>query len=278
MTDALTDNRAAIIRDLRGLIDLDRGFGVEFIARPAPAAPTAIAVPSTLPRRLAEPTAFETLSASPTPPSLTLPAADPARTDDTLAVIAAEVAACRACGLCATRKNTVPGEGHAQPELLFVGEDPGAEEDVQGRPFVGAAGQLLTKMIQAMGLTREQVFLTNVLKCRPPDNRTPAPEEIGACLGYLHRQIAVLRPKLICTLGNTPLRALLRDDTLGITKLRGQKLIYRSGFGASERVIPLIPTFHPSYLLRNESAKKPCWDDLKLVLRELGRTAPVRSA
>ena len=123
-------------------------------------------------------------------------------------------------------------------------------------------------MIIAMGLRREDVFIANIVKCRPPGNRTPEPSEVGACLGYLRRQIAVLKPKVICALGNTPLRALMNDDQLGITRMRGKKLQFEG--------ITLIPTFHPSYLLRNEEAKKPCWDDLKVVLKELGRELPKR--
>jgi DNA polymerase len=187
---------------------------------------------------------------------------------DSLAKIATQVSICRACGLCETRRSTVPGEGNPQAELLFVGEGPGADEDATGRPFVGAAGQLLTKMIIAMGFRREDVFIANIVKCRPPGNRTPEPREVGACMGYLRRQIAVLKPKIICALGNTPLRALMNDDKLGITRMRGKKLQFEG--------ITLIPTFHPSYLLRNEEAKKPCWDDLKLVVQELGRELPKR--
>lgn len=187
---------------------------------------------------------------------------------ESLEQIATQIATCRACGLCETRRSTVPGEGNPQPELLFVGEGPGADEDATGRPFVGAAGQLLTKMIVAMGFKREDVYIANIIKCRPPGNRTPEPAEVTACMGYLRRQIAVLKPKVICALGNTPLRALMGDDKLGITRMRGQKLQFAG--------ITMIPTFHPSYLLRNEEAKKPCWEDLKLVLKELGRELPKR--
>jgi DNA polymerase len=188
----------------------------------------------------------------------------------TLDTIAQRIRACQACGLCRTRTNPVPGEGHAQPELLFVGEGPGADEDAQGRPFVGRSGELLTKMIEAMGLSRNTVFIGNIVKCRPPDNRTPDPAEIAACLPFLHEQIALLKPKVICTLGNTPLRALLGDDKLGITKVRGTRQDYRG--------IPLIPTYHPAYLLRNPPMKKPCWEDLQEVLKLLGRTPPPRAA
>ncbi len=270
-----------LLRDLRQLIELDRAFGIEFMPRLAsrdaplpadspaplrrllnpappdpPAAATAPAPAAARPAALAGPGAFRRA----TRPS-GLPAAD-------LDGIAAEIAACQACPLGSCRARSVPGEGNPGPELLFVGEGPGAEEDAQGRPFVGPAGQLLTRMIEAMGLARSEVFIANVVKCRPPGNRTPAPEEVARCLPFLHRQIAVLRPKVICSLGNTPLRALLGDDTLGISRLRGQQLAVAG--------IPLIPTFHPSYLLRNPAAKKPCWEDLQTVLKVLGRTLPPR--
>ncbi|MBA3708548.1 MAG: uracil-DNA glycosylase, partial [Planctomycetes bacterium] len=163
---------------------------------------------------------------------------------------------------------TVPGEGNPQPELMFIGEGPGAEEDLQGRPFVGPAGQLLDRMISAMGFSRAEVFIANVVKCRPPANRTPLPEEIAACLAYLHRQIQAAHPRIICTLGNVPLRALFGAEQPGITKVRGQRLTWNG--------ITVIPTFHPSYLLRNASAKKPCWEDLLVVLSALGRQPPVR--
>ena len=196
-----------------------------------------------------------------------VPASTPA--DDSLERIATEIAACRACGLCASRRNTVPGEGPARCDLVFVGEGPGADEDASGRPFVGAAGALLDSMIKAMGLARGEVFIANVLKCRPPGNRTPEPAEMAACLGYLHRQLALLRPRVVCTLGNTPLRALTGDLGLGITSQRGKVLRY----GAT----PLLPTFHPAYLLRNPQAKKLAWEDLKQVLGLLGRPVPGRS-
>jgi DNA polymerase len=279
--------REELLGNLKQLVELDRAFGVEFMPRlaapaAAKAAPTVkplVPAPAPVPRPVkpaaSAPAAPDTGHRTPdtgrspadvgpvpvAPVPTGLPAAD-------LATIAAEVSACTRCKLCSSRTNTVPGEGNPGPELLFVGEGPGADEDAQGRPFVGAAGQLLTKMIQAMGLARSDVFIANVLKCRPPGNRTPEPDEIAACMPFLRQQIAVLKPKLICTLGNTPLRALMGDDALGITRMRGKKLSFAG--------ITLIPTFHPSYLLRNPEAKKPCWEDLQTVLKELGRTLPKR--
>jgi uracil-DNA glycosylase family 4 len=271
--------RDELMCNLRQLVELDRAAGIEFVLRGAepvlaPTAPVVAPTPvATGAARAAAPAMDPPAPPAPraAPPSLPLVAQSAPPADagpDTLAGIAAQIAGCRACGLCATRTTTVPGEGAAQAELLFVGEGPGADEDASGRPFVGPAGQLLTKMIEAMGLTRGQVYIANIVKCRPPGNRTPAAEEVAACLGYLRRQVAVLRPKVICALGNTPLRALMGDETLGITRMRGRKLQFAG--------ITLIPTFHPSYLLRNPEGKKPCWEDLQLVLKELGRELPKR--
>ncbi len=186
----------------------------------------------------------------------------------TLEEIAAHVSTCRNCPLGQTRTQTVPGEGKADaPDILFVGEGPGADEDAQGRPFVGRAGQLLTKMIEAMGYGRDEVFIANVVKCRPPNNRTPLPEEMETCLPYLRQQIGLLKPRVIVGLGATAIKGLL-GKTAGITKLRGTWQEYGG--------IRLMPTFHPSYLLRDPSKKKVVWQDLQLVLKELGREPPQR--
>ena len=194
------------------------------------------------------------------------PAPRPARGGpDTLESIAAEIAACALCALAPTRKNTVPGQGRLRPDILFVGEGPGADEDEQGLAFVGRAGQLLTKMILAMGYTREDVFIGNIVKCRPPGNRVPTPEEMAGCIPYLKRQIAVIQPKLIVCLGATAARGLV-NETLPIGKARGQ---WREFEG-----IPVMLTFHPAYLLRDPRQKAPCWADLKTVLARLGKTPP----
>lgn len=186
---------------------------------------------------------------------------------DSLDKIATAVAACKACGLCQGRKQTVPGIGNAHsPEIMFIGEGPGAEEDAHGEPFVGAAGQLLTKMIQAMGYERSDVFIANVVKCRPPENRTPASDEMAACMPWLRNQIDLIKPKCIVALGATALRGLIATPQASITKMRG---VWHK-FDA----IPLMPTFHPSYLLRYPPAKKNAWDDLKTVLTFLGKTPP----
>jgi DNA polymerase len=174
------------------------------------------------------------------------------------------IAGCRKCSLHQTRTRTVPGQGNPAPEILFVGEAPGADEDEQGLAFVGRAGQLLTKMIQAMGFERDEVFIANILKCRPPDNRAPLPEEMETCLPYLKEQIRLLKPKVIVALGATAVRGLVGLE--GISKLRGNWLQFEG--------IDLMPTYHPAYLLRNPPAKKDVWLDLQEALRRLGRTPP----
>jgi DNA polymerase len=148
---------------------------------------------------------------------------------------------------------------------MFVGEAPGADEDRQGRPFVGKAGQLLDKMIGAMGLSRADVFIANVLKCRPPGNRDPQPQEAAACLPYLHAQIALIRPEIVCSLGKHSAHALL-DSKEPIGRLRGRFFEYRG--------VPLLPTFHPSYLLRSPGEKITAWKDLQLVMQRLGLPVP----
>jgi uracil-DNA glycosylase family 4 len=182
-----------------------------------------------------------------------------------LAVISAEISHCTKCGLHKTRTNTVPGQGNNSPEIMFVGEAPGADEDAQGLAFVGAAGQLLTKMIEAMGLSRDEVFIANILKCRPPDNRRPTPEEMQTCIPYLKEQIKTLKPRVIVALGATAVHGLLAVDT-GISKLRGQWHKFEG--------IDVMPTFHPAYLLRNPTTKREAWEDLKSVLRHVGKTPP----
>lgn len=184
---------------------------------------------------------------------------------DALGAVAVRIEKCTMCALHETRTRTVPGQGNPTPEILFVGEAPGADEDEQGLAFVGVAGQLLTKMIEAMGLSRDQVFIANILKCRPPGNRPPLPEEMVVCMPYLKEQIAILKPRVIVALGATAVRGLLALDTR-ISDLRGRWHTFEG--------IDFMPTFHPSYLLRNPSAKREAWDDLKAVLTRLGRAVP----
>jgi DNA polymerase len=179
-----------------------------------------------------------------------------------LAVLRQEIGDCQRCKLAPSRRNLVYGVGNPDAELVFVGEAPGADEDAQGEPFVGKAGQLLTKMIEAMGYTRQDVYICNVLKCRPPGNRNPEPDEVASCEPFLKRQLAAIRPRMIVALGKFAAQCLLRDDT-PITRLRGS---FRSYEG-----IPLMPTLHPAYLLRDPTKKKLAWEDLKAVNAALAR-------
>ena len=179
-----------------------------------------------------------------------------------LQVVRDDLGDCKRCKLAPSRTNLVYGVGNPDAELVFVGEAPGADEDAQGEPFVGKAGQLLTKMIEAMGYTRDDVYICNVLKCRPPGNRNPEPDEVASCEPFLKRQLAAIRPRMIVALGKFAAQCLLRDDT-PITRLRG-------GFRSYEG-IPLMPTLHPAYLLRDPSKKKLAWDDLKAVNAALAR-------
>jgi DNA polymerase len=184
---------------------------------------------------------------------------------DSLRAIRDDIGDCRRCGLCEKRKTIVFGSGSESARLVFVGEGPGADEDEQGLPFVGRAGQLLTQMIdntatrEGIPIRRNDVYICNVVKCRPPENRTPLPEEMETCGQFLYRQLMVLQPKAICALGATATKALL-NSKLGITKLRGEWQRWNN--------IPVMVTYHPSYLLRqyNQQAKREAWEDLKKVL------------
>jgi uracil-DNA glycosylase family 4 len=187
--------------------------------------------------------------------------------------IAAEVRQCRKCGLGSLRTNAVPGEGNPKARIVFVGEGPGADEDAQGRPFVGRAGQLLDKIIEAMGLKRSDVFICNVLKCRPPGNRDPGAEEIISCLPYLQRQLELINPEIIVAMGAYAARSLLNTNK-PIGQLRGQFLEYYAGLGRPP--IKVMATYHTAYLLRNYSQenRKRVWEDMKKVLAELGLPIP----
>ncbi len=171
------------------------------------------------------------------------------------------VAGCSKCGLCRSRNNTVFGEGSFTADLMLIGEGPGRDEDLQGRPFVGRSGQLLTKMLRAMGFDREEVFICNIVKCRPPQNRNPSPDEADACIHYLLRQIEIIKPKVIVLLGAVPLKFILNKT--GITRIHGQWFEFRG--------IKTLPTFHPSFLLRDPRQKKYAWEDLQKVMKVLGK-------
>jgi len=200
---------------------------------------------------------------------------DPAEAARNLEMLAGEVRQCRLCTLGSSRTHAVPGEGYARARIMFVGEAPGADEDAQGRPFVGRAGQLLDKIIAACGLKREEVFIGNILKCRPPDNREPRPDEIINCLPYLQRQIEALNPEVIVALGAHSTKTLL-NTVKPIGQLRGQFHEYYSGIGRPP--IKLMATFHPAYLLRNysEENRRYVWEDMKKVLTELNLPIPER--
>lgn len=183
-----------------------------------------------------------------------------------LEVLQREVAACTRCKeLAEARTQTVFGVGNPQARLCFLGEAPGADEDAQGEPFVGRAGQLLTRIIEACTLKREDVYILNVLKCRPPGNRNPAPEEVANCRGFLDRQLEIIRPEFICCLGAVAATTLLETST-SIGRMRGRFVNYRG--------IPVICTYHPAYLLRNPSAKKLVWEDMQLLMGKMGIDLP----
>jgi DNA polymerase len=179
----------------------------------------------------------------------------------TLESVRADLGDCTRCKLHKGRHNIVFGVGNPRARLMFVGEGPGEDEDLQGFPFVGKAGQLLTKMIEAMGLKREDVYIANTVKCRPPNNRNPEPDELESCEPFLKGQLAAVRPEVIVTLGKFAAQSLLRDAT-PITRLRGQWRQYEG--------IPVMPTFHPAYLLRSPGEKGKVWEDLKQVMKRLG--------
>ncbi len=259
--DGARDPRADLIEHLRFL----RELGVrEIRVRPGGAPPPAAQAPDS-------PGAAASAPGPGTPPALSgavrSPAPSAARARGAsaraLAVLREEeIGDCRRCRLCEKRTHIVFGAGDPESRLMFVGEGPGHDEDVQGLPFVGRAGQLLTDIIRAMKLTREQVYIANVVKCRPPENRAPEPDEIAACRGFLDRQIEIIAPDVIVTLGAVAAQALL-GAAGGISKIRGQIREYRG--------IPVMPTFHPAYLLRSPDKKKDVWQDMQKVISLLAR-------
>jgi uracil-DNA glycosylase len=260
-----------IAASLRAYVEWQGESGTVGFPRKASGPPTATATP---PANATATTSSGTAPATTSPTASSGGAATAATTRDVrLPVLAKEVAGCTKCALHAARTQTVFARGNPEARLCFVGEAPGADEDAQGLPFVGRAGQLLDRMIAAMGLSSERdVYICNILKCRPPGNRRPEPEESAACIPYLHEQIALVRPRVIVALGNTAVAALL-DTKIGITKLRGQWKLYRGQ-------TLLMPTYHPSYLIRpspqQAEAKRQAWEDLQLVMKELGLPLPTK--
>jgi uracil-DNA glycosylase family 4 len=186
----------------------------------------------------------------------------PSPSSSSLKEVREELGDCRRCKLHSTRTNIVFGAGNPRALLVFVGEGPGRDEDLQGKPFVGLAGQLLTKIIQAIQLTREEVYIANIIKCRPPGNRNPEPDEIQACEPFLIKQLEAIRPKLICALGTFAAQTLLKTEER-ISLLRGRFHQYQG--------IPLMPTYHPAYLLRNPQFKRDVWEDMKKIKKEYDR-------
>jgi DNA polymerase len=274
-------DRLAFYQDL-GVAPFYRDRRTEVVFRHEPAAqPVEGAIRSTqnpreeptLPKTLRKPDPQKLVaSAPPKLAPLPLPAAPAPSlfdasnkiTDDTLLRIREDLGECTRCKLHKHRHNIVFGDGNPKAELVFVGEGPGADEDAQGLPFVGRAGKLLTQMIEAMGLQRKDVYICNVVKCRPPENRTPEEDEVSTCSPFLLRQLDVISPKVIVCLGAVAAKALLKTNR-GISQFRGQWLDFRSS--------KLMATYHPAYLLRNPNAKGEVWKDLQKVMAVLGLPA-----
>jgi DNA polymerase len=288
MSDRTPDERSQLIREVCQHLEALRRAGLDRIPTPLiPAAPRRSSKPEVAPAVPTPAAEAPEPAAEPSRPSVTgapkiLPAASlfgeqelehpfvpPEDRPSRLASLAAEVAVCERCPhLARSRTQTVFGTGSPTARLMFIGEAPGADEDRTGIPFVGRAGQLLTDMItKGMGLTREEVYIANILKSRPPENRDPQPDEIAHCLPYLEQQIAIIRPEYLCLLGRIAAQTLL-DTALSMGRLRGKWHRYRG--------IPALATYHPSYLLRNPAAKKDAWDDLQILMQAMGITPPNR--
>ncbi|HVB36160.1 MAG TPA: uracil-DNA glycosylase [Candidatus Acidoferrales bacterium] len=239
----------------------------------APVQPiSAVSEPLSRPVRMASaaasPSQTHVASVLPVIKSNSLFAANESVEGDTLERIREDIGEnCRRCKLCEQRNQIVFGAGAANADLVFVGEGPGHDEDIQGLPFVGRAGKLLTQMIEAMGLRRDDVYIANVVKCRPPQNRAPEPDEIETCSPFLYRQLAVIRPKAVVCLGAIAFQS-LTGTRPSMSRIRGQWLEFRG--------IPLMATYHPAYLLRNPNAKGDVWEDLKKVMAHLGLKLPTK--
>jgi DNA polymerase len=258
-------NSAELVRQAWQHLESLRAAGVEWLPLgPPPAAPPTDTSPPSQPTTaptVEQPTSLFAFAR----PKETLSAEERRQA---LRVLTAEVAGCTRCAeLAATRTQTVFGVGAMDAEICFIGEAPGADEDAQGEPFVGAAGQLLNRIIAACGMKREEVYICNILRCRPPGNRTPLPNEAANCREYLDRTLDLIQPKFICCLGGCAAQNLL-DTQLSVGKLRGRFHNYRG--------TPVLVTFHPAYLLRNPSAKGDVWKDMKMLLARMGRPVPGR--
>ena len=231
---------------------------------PEPARPLPSRAPTVVPNTRPGPASPTAGPASPT--AAPSPVLEPAERVRRLGLLEDGVRACTACALHAGRTQTVFARGNGSSGLCFVGEGPGADEDAQGYPFVGPAGQLLDRMIAAMGFVRDEVYVCNIVKCRPPKNRKPEPDEMAACMPYLAEQLELVAPQVIVALGATAVQGLFGTSE-GITRMRGNWKLYRGR-------IAVMPTFHPAYLLRTPEAKRDVWADLQEVLRHMGRPIP----
>ncbi len=266
MPDLPVPGPADLARQLRQQVDSLRSAGVEWV--PTASLPAGIRLAETACARSvqsveeAEPVAMAGALFDSGERQL----GSPEQRRQELAVLAEAVSKCTRCSeLACTRTQTVFGVGKLDAEICFVGEAPGADEDAQGEPFVGAAGQLLNRIITACGLKREEVYICNILKCRPPGNRLPLPDEAAHCREYLERQLELVQPKFICALGACAAQNLL-GTKLSIGRLRGQFQQYRG--------IPVLCTYHPAYLLRSPDKKREVWEDMKKLLQRMGRTVP----
>jgi len=239
--DRHTDGREQLISELKAHVEMEQWFGAD-VCRSAEEAST--------PAR-----------SRPAAGAATGHPGEDAEKRQELEELRLAIEDCHRCPLGETRNKFVFGEGRADARLMFVGEAPGREEDRQGRPFVGRAGGLLTRMIKAMGLERGDVFIGNILKCRPPENRTPTLAEMAVCLPYIMQQIRIIQPEIVCALGATALKGLLRDPRASISRMRG-KFIQWEG-------LKLMPTYHPAYLLRSPGEKRKSWEDVQKMMAEL---------
>jgi DNA polymerase len=243
-----------------GAIGLPRGAGKGAAKKAAPSREIAPERAAPLPVRMSPADAASAHTAAGEAPK------DPEARKRRLVELASGIRSCQKCPLHAARTQTVFARGNPSAELCFVGEGPGADEDAQGEPFVGKAGQLLDRMIGAMGFSRDEVYVCNIVKCRPPGNRKPEPQEMAACAPYLAEQLSLVAPKVLVALGATAVEGML-GPVGGITRIRGSWRLYKG-------TIPVMPTFHPAYLLRNPPAKKEVWQDLQAVLAQMGRPVP----
>jgi DNA polymerase len=262
-TDVLPSSTAAAEASERVEAPLRREEPAETLPVPAQSAPPPVAAELRSPARHREPERAASRN------ERALPVAVPTDAGERrarLAVLASEVSTCTRCALHTTRTQTVFARGDGSSGVCFVGEGPGQDEDLQGYPFVGKAGQLLDKMIEAMGFSRDDVYVCNIVKCRPPNNRKPEPAEIEACSPFLTEQLALVAPEVIVALGSTAVQGMFGTSE-GITRLRGRWKLYKGR-------IAVMPTFHPAYLLRTPSAKRDVWQDLQAVLKHLGRAIP----